>query len=318
MRDVAVGNIISNWNNAHPLLFGEHSIKLSHTLGKSKLFTDAALIDLLDNVPRGHYHVTTMEKGVRNPGYKREGDFGELGGAEILQAVKRGSLWINFQRPDELKPEYRELLRDIYAEFETRVGGLKTFKHKMTILISSPNLKVKYHFDLPGQTLWQLRGKKRVYVYPARAPFLTETELEKVTINEAHETDLVYREWFDEYAEIYELEPGQMLHWPINRPHRIENHDSLNVSLTTEHWTKQLRNRYAVNYGNAMLRKLGLKRLSSHAGAFNLLPKAAITAATRISGIQRKKMKPFEINFEVDPDCPDSVRDIAPYTLTEK
>ncbi|MDJ0612084.1 MAG: cupin-like domain-containing protein [Rhizobiaceae bacterium] len=315
MRDNSIGNILSNWESHHASLFGEHSLKLRHSLDKSRLFSDKALIALLENVPREHYHVTTMEKGAHNPGYKREGDFGDLSGEEILEAVKRGSLWINFQNPDKIGGEYGELLRDIYAEFEARVPGLKTYKHKMTILISSPNLKVKYHFDLPGQTLWQIRGKKRVYVYPPKAPFLTRNGLEKVTINEAHETDLQYHEWFDDHAEVYELEPGQMLHWPLNCPHRIENHDCLNVSLTTEHWTKPLRNIYAVNYGNAMLRKLGLNRLAEHTGPANLYPKAAITAATKLTGMQERQKKPFMIDFVVDPSLPDCIRNIEPFQL---
>lgn len=313
MREKGVGNIISDWENHYPELFGHHSLRLRHTLSESTLFTDAALIELLERAPRQNYHVTTMDKTGHNPNFKREGQFGDLGGEDILQAVRNGSIWINFQSPHEIKSEYGELLADIYREFEARVPGLKTYKHKMTILISSPKLKVKYHFDLPGQTLWQIRGTKRVYVYPSKAPFLTQNALEKVAINEAHETDLQYQDWFDDHAEVYELEPGQMLHWPLNRPHRVENHDCLNVSLTTEHWTKPLRNQYAVNYGNAMIRKLGLRNLSQRTGPTSLYPKAAIAAATKLSGIQKKRMKPFIIDFEVDPNAEDCVRNITPF-----
>ncbi len=48
-----------------------------------------------------------------------------------------------------------------------------------------------------------------------------------------------------------------MLHWPLNCPHRVENRDSVNVSLTTEHYTKEIRTSYAVNYANGLLRKSG-------------------------------------------------------------
>jgi quercetin dioxygenase-like cupin family protein len=32
---------------------------------------------------------------------------------------------------------------------------------------------------------------------------------------------------------VYQLEPGDVVSWPHNAPHRIENLDSLNVSLST-------------------------------------------------------------------------------------
>ena len=313
MRDTGVGHILSNWENHHPDVFGRHALKLEHTLSQSHLFSDAALVGLLENAPRENYHVTTMGKGGNNPRYKREGQFGNLTGAEILHAVKQGSIWINFQSPQQIQSAYGDLLADIYREFETRIPGLKTYRHKMTILISSPRLKVKYHFDLPGQTLWQIRGQKRVYVYPAEPPFLSQQALEKVAINEAHETDLPYHDWFDDHAQIYDLQPGEMLHWPLNRPHRIENHDCLNVSLTTEHWTTALRNQYAVNYGNAILRKLGGGRLSQSTGPVNLYPKAAVAAVVKGSGLQQRRKKPFIIDFEVDPTAPDCIRNIEPF-----
>ncbi|MFK5981177.1 MAG: hypothetical protein QM488_20095 [Rhizobiaceae bacterium] len=317
MRDQTVGNIISDWKDHYPSLFGKHSLILKHTIHKSKLFTDKALVDLLENAPRENYHVTTMDKRVQNPTFKREGQFGDLSGKKILEAVRKGNIWINLQNPQEIRSEYGELLADIYGEFENRVPGFKSYKHKMTILISSPNLKVKYHMDVPGQSLWQIRGKKKVYIYPAEPPFLPQQAIEKLAINEAHETDLEFQNWFDDYADIYELTPGQMAHWPLNRPHRVENHDCLNVSLTTEHWTNELRNHYAVNFGNAMLRKLGINHLSQNTSGLGLYAKAAITAATKITGIQKKRTKPYVIDFQVDPSAPDSVLDIPSFEYSK-
>ena len=37
--------------------------------------------------------------------------------------------------------------------------------------MSSPNARVFYHFDVPGQTQVQLRGRKRIWFYPPTAPF---------------------------------------------------------------------------------------------------------------------------------------------------
>ncbi|MGI9406697.1 MAG: hypothetical protein ACR2O4_10035 [Hyphomicrobiaceae bacterium] len=196
--------------------------------------------------------------------------------------------------------------------------GLRTFKHKMSLLISSPNVQVYYHADVPGQTLWQVRGTKRVYVYPNKAPFLPQAALEKIVLGEAHEISLDYEPWFDNYAQVIDLQPGQMAHWPLNCPHRIVNADCLNVSFTTEHWTDALRDAYAVNYANGILRKrLGDRfdevPLSQSTDGLGKWGKMGVAAAAKFSGLQKRNKTPFHIDFKVDPSAPHSVRDIEAY-----
>ncbi len=94
-----------------------------------------------------------------------------------------------------------------------------------------------------------------------------------------HEISLDYEPWFDDYAEAVDLQPGRMLHWPLNCPHRIDNGNCMNVSFTTEHWTDDLRNAYAVNYANGIIRRqLGDKPLSQSTAGASFLMKAAIAA----------------------------------------
>lgn len=302
--------ILAEWQKHYEELFGQHILCLQHRLHVSPLFTDDALVQLLNNLDRNDYHVNLLDHDVR-----REGKFGNLSGEAILRAVREGDIWINLRAPGRTNPAYWKLLDGIYNEFEDKIPGLKTFKKTLTILISSPKVLVNYHVDVPGQTLWQIRGHKRVYVYPAKAPFLTQNGIEKVTINEAHETDIIFQDWFDDYAVVKNLEPGEMLHWPLNCPHRIENHDCMNVSVTTEHWTSELRKIYAINYANGMLRKAGFNNLSQSTKGIDLWIKMGLSGLIKYSRIQKKAVKPYRIDFQVDPDFPRGVRDIRPYNL---
>jgi hypothetical protein len=315
MRDISVGNILSNWQPHYAELFGRHALHLQHNLHQSRLFTDEALARLLEAADRNDYHVNTRSAGPEGKLRRREGDFGGLSGKELLDAVAKGDIWINLRAPQIADAAYGELLGDMYREFEARVPGLKTFKHKTTILISSPNVYVPYHADVPGQMLWQIRGKKRVWVYPASEPFLPQPALEKLILGAMHETDMPFREWFDEYAQVYDLEPGYMLHWPLNCPHRVENHDSVNVSVTTEHYTNEIRNAYAVNYANGILRKVGLRKPHRQESGAAMLAKLGLAAAVKFSGIGNRARKPYSIDFSVDPSAPSCVRDIEPYEL---
>lgn len=315
MREKTTGNIIANWKPEYAAKFGKDILHLDHTLDRSELFTDERLANLIETAGRADYHVNTRCAGPDGKKRRREGEFGKLSGKEILECVKNGDIWINLRAPQKADPAYGELLGDMYREFEARVPGLLTFKHATTILISSPNVYVPYHCDVPGQMLWQIRGEKRVWVYPAKPPFLTHNAIEKLILGELHETDMPYDEAFDEAAMVVDLKPGKMLHWPLNYPHRVENHDCLNVSVTTEHYTKPIRASYAVNYANGLLRKAGLPNPAQSISGISALAKTALAAGVKFSGIRNKSAKPYLIDFCVDPVSPNCVRDIEPYEM---
>jgi hypothetical protein len=308
--------VFTDFQPRHADLFGRHIINLGHRFHESPLFTDAALAQLLENAPRSTYHVNTMDPTTHDPRTRREGDIVGLSGMEALQAVRQGRIWILFQNPGGVDKAYDALLSEIYAGMEGRVPGLKTFRHKMSILISSPKVQVYYHADTPGQTLWQVRGVKKVYVYPGTAPFLPQDRMEKIVLGEAHEISLDYEPWFDDYAEVIDLEPGRMLHWPLNHPHRIVNHDCLNVSFTTEHWTTALRNTYLVNYANGVIRRYAPSaRLSQSTAGPTAWAKFGLAAGVKMMGLQAKRRHRFTIDFRVDPVAPFGVRNIDAYAL---
>jgi len=311
-----MSTILADWQPHHATLFGEHILRLKHRLADSALFSDMALARLIENTPPAHLYVNTMDRRSHNPRSRREGATGGLSGVQALEAVRAGNIWINIHKLGETDPAYAELLGEIFAEFEGRVPGLKTYRRSMTLLISSPNVQVYYHCDVPGQMLWQMRGVKRVYVYPNKAPFLSQPTMEKVVLGETHETGMPYELWFDDYAETIDLAAGEMLHWPLNCPHRVVNHDCLNVSMTTEHWTDELRNIYAVNYANGILRRaLGSKTLSRNTSGPSFWGKAALAAAIKSSGLQKLHQRKRLIDFAVDPKAPDGVRDVPAYAL---
>ncbi len=308
--------IFTDWKSFHSELFANHLAELKHSLVENGLFSDDAIAELIERTPREDYHVSTMDPQSHDPRSRREGVIDGLTGRQVLEAVNRGHIWLNLRNPNKYLKEYDDLLTRIYAEIDDNLGE-KTFKQQMTILVSSPNVRVGYHCDVPGQTLWQVRGKKRVYVYPNRSPFLPQDGLEKILLGRAHEVSLNFQPWFDEHARIFELEPGYMLTWPHNAPHRIENHDCLNISVTTEHWTNRLRDSYAVNYSNGLLRStLGLKSLSQSTETLGFYPKLALAAAHKLSGLQKTGRHAFRIDFKVDPESAGGFVNIPAYELS--
>jgi hypothetical protein len=291
-----LGKIISNLEEKQKLLWGNQTISLKHNLMDTGLFSDDNIAELIEKLPKERVAINTMASS----GHKAESwsyvDRANSTGHEIVNNVKSGQLWINITQIETLDDRFAELLEQIYSELEVELPDFQTFKRSVGLLISSPNAQVFYHADVPGQSLWQVRGKKRIYIYPNSEPFLMPNEMENV-VRAVTEEEITYKEWFDEYAEVYDLEGGQMLHWQLNRPHRVVNLEGMNVSLTTEHWTPEIRRSYAMNYGNGLLRKFGFKPRSRITEGAVFWVKVALTAAWRLSGMH--KHSAFKRDFKV-------------------
>jgi hypothetical protein len=122
------------------------------------------------------------------------------------------------------------------------------------VLISSPNAQVFYHLDSALVSLWQIRGTKLVRVYDPAAPFARPEQIEAVILRESAE-QMPFDPIWDKDAQTVTLEPGMMVTWPQNAPHRIVNGPMVNVSLSLEFMTPQALLRANVIYANGVLRR---------------------------------------------------------------
>ena len=290
--------IFTNWNENFGALWGQQPICVQHRLHQSPLFSRKELTTLIENYPRAHYSIIHMGEQGTDRRYWREGDLGGLSGEEVFEAVAHGRLWLNLRRVNQVDSRYSDLLKDMFGELNERIG-LASFHENAGILVSSPKAQVYYHADLPAQMLFQLMGTKRVLFYPPQKPFIAPEHLEHIAVADA-EVDIPYSKWYDEYARTFEFLPGQMVQWPHTAPHRIENHDCLNVSMTIEYSTSATRRNYIVNLANGILRyQIGWTPRSRALSGPSFLAKAVLGKALRNSSWVRKK-KTKQIEFTLD------------------
>jgi hypothetical protein len=301
--------VFDGWEPRHASLWTTQPLCLSHRLAGSPLFTRASLADLIERYPVEKYTLVHMgAQGERK--LWRQGVIGDATGAQVFEAIAAGRLWINLLHVNEVDSRYNELLNQIFAEVSEHVPGYATFSRINGILISSPGAQVYYHFDLFGQSLWQIEGSKRVYLYPPVPPFLKQENLERVAMYR-DEVSIEYETWFDEYAYVHELQPGQMMHWPLNSPHRIENQDRLSVSMTAEYFTHDIRRKLMLNTANGILReRLGVSPGRDVSGA-GFWSKALLQSAVWRSGLlEGERRKRLAITFKLDPARPGQIIDI--------
>lgn len=304
--------VFEGFEPKHAALWGKHTVKLRHRLADLELFSDASLARLIEASPASTTTITTMAKEGHDHGSWQHCDYSGLSGEALLDAAKAGRIWIHLSGINEVDQRFAAILDKAYDELQGFMPEFKTFKRRFGLLISSPNAQVFYHADKPGQGLWQIRGRKRFWVYPNTEPFLMPSDLEAV-VRGLVEEDIPYQPWFDDYAEVVDLEPGDMMHWALNGPHRVMNHDCMNVSLTSEHWTTETRRHYAMNFANGILRReLGWQPRSRAISGPAFWAKTGLAVAWRLSGMQERQRFKRQKAVRIDPNAPEGIAALTP------
>ena len=296
-------NMLTDWTDEHAEGFTKRTIVASHNLHERKMFSDDGLIELLDRFPREAFNLYTMDSVNGGKETFRRGLIGDLSGEQILEAIKRGMLWVNLRRANDHMEEYDKLCDEMFGELDSRSNGVKSFKRDVGVLISSPNARVFYHLDIPLVTLWQIKGEKTMYVYPTGAPYVRDEQLEGIVLGETEE-EVDYDPAFDADAQTVKLTPGLMTSWPQNAPHRIDNGDCINVSLSCEFLTLPALVRANALYTNGVLRRrYGKNPNIAKDGKIARYTKAGLARVHKLVGNRSSFETIVEPSFMVDLDA---------------
>lgn len=287
-----------DWPAQRPL---QGNVRAKHRLLDTGLFEDAKLVELFDRHRPHELLVYRMGDDHRNLDDFQLGDRGKLTASELLEAVYQGTLWLNVINMTKNDAVFKQLVDRIYDELEATLPGFETVQRSANLLISSPTAKVYYHADAPLNMLWHVRGRKRVWVYPGDERFAPQEWVEMLFTRESDD-DLPYRPELDRYATPYDLEPGDMLTWPQNTPHRVDNLEGLNVSLTTEHYTPAALRKRVTYLANRYFREwLGWPMRDVRVdGARAALKRTAFRIARRLPGLRSASAYRNRAKFSLD------------------
>ena len=241
----------------------------------------------------------------------RAGDPGDLSGMEMLEAVRAGKLWINLREAMTEDYVYRPLYDQMMADMKRLNPGYRALNAESGILISSPTAQVFIHSDVSETILWHVRGKKRIRVYPAAAPFLTDERMEAILHLEQTE-DLPFEPSWDDECEAVDLVPGMFTTWPLHGPHRVQNLSGMNVSITMEIVTPESMLKNGVIHANGVLRRrFGMDPKSTEAEGAGAYMKLVFSKMAKKIWRHTKPMPKSETTFDIDADSPTGFRDRA-------
>ncbi len=305
--------MLTDWTDDHTNRFQKEVLTFGHDLESSGLFTDDALIALLEKHPSEQLDVCSMSDNPdpRFPNEFLTGDFRGVPAKALLDAAKAGRIWINVRKGMNLHPEYKKVLDAMYGGLAEKVGG-KTYNANGGILISSPISQTPYHFDKTETILWHVRGKKRIYIYPLNEKFIADKDYEAIITNDLVD-DLPYEKGFDDEAQVFDLKAGEAITWPLNSPHRVDN-GSFCVSVTTEYSTRESGIKNANMIANAALRsKFGRTPNYAQDGDMKRYIKAGLGIALRRLGYVSNSAGPDMVKFRIDPDAKGFVVPTEPF-----
>lgn len=305
--------MLSNWTESHTRAFQKEIMDFQHGLEATGLFSDEALIELLEKHPSGSLDVCSMgdPQHPLYPNRMRTGDFRDADGKTLLNAAKSGLVWINVRKAMNIHPEYKAVLDKMYGDLSQKTGN-KAFNPRGGILISSPIAKVPYHFDKTETILWHVRGQKRMYLYPLTPEFISDEGYENAVVDML-EDDLPFSFDWDKHATIFDLQPGQALTWPMNMPHRVDN-QSFCVSVTTEYSTVASGRRNAAMITNATLRrKFGMNPSYWNAGPTENYIKSVFGRVIKKTGLAAKVDHKDFVTFKIDPAAKGYIVDTEPF-----
>lgn len=270
----------------------------AHALVANGFAEDEALAEVLDRYPADLFDINLYDYDDEGQVSLRTGARGRLNGAELLEAIQQGRLWVNMR---DVERGWPELWQATMAEFDRIMGdaypGLKAVSRNGQLILSSPKARVPYHFDASGVILFHMRGRKRLFVFPGDEAHLPERSMEQVIARQTTE-EIPYVRAFEQDARTIDLEPGQALTWPFFAPHRVENLDRFCVSLSVDFQTWSSRLRRGALYTNAVLRSRGgAPRSTDQMGTPELAARWAASVLLKKTGALKSRLENFERDF---------------------
>lgn len=301
---------IVSWSNDEYQAFGAQPIRSQHTLADNTLFHQEALLDLLDHYPRKRLQAFTMGTDPLRCEEWEPVEVGSLSGGDLLAAVERGRLWLNILRLENFSREYADVVNGIYDEIKHHRSDLDVLSTSGTLLISSPTAQVYFHTDATPNMLFHIRGRKRIWLYPAQdTRFISQELMEKIFAS-AMDEEIPYSVEFDDYAVVFDLSPGESVAWPHNAPHRIQNVEGVNVSLSTNHKSEATERRKEIYLANRLLRrKIRLPvRSTVETGAIAYSKRFVLRAHRRLGLLGQRPAFSYVARRQIDPDAENMLR----------
>lgn len=210
--------------------FDRRPFTIKHDLTNHPLLTLPNLIELSRRLPESNIRYNRGDIPAGQQIYTAPKT--DLSIEETIRQIEECRSWmvIRFVEQD---PIYRELLDQCLDEIEplteTITPGM--FKREGFIFITSPGSVTPFHADPEHNFLLQVRGKKTASLFDVSdRTIVSEETLESYSRGEPFKGE--FKDEYQEKAFVFDLSPGDGLHFPQNWPHWVKNGDEVSISFS--------------------------------------------------------------------------------------
>ena len=243
----------------------KESFAFRHRLASHPLFETSRLADLGSRIAnsKGPKRLVAFRAGRGSPGVKFVEFTRDQDPNDLIQSLPDSDILLRLSCVQEYDEAYRTLHQQIFEEVERR-GGFALRQEigwsSMTILLSSPGVVTPYHIDHQSNLLFQLRGRKSIWLFdPRDRRILGDAAIERYYCGDTYAAD--YREQLQCAGTLYELAPNDGIHNPPLGPHWVRNGSEVSISLSVNFSLRESEGRARVYQVNRYLRWIGLKPL---------------------------------------------------------
>lgn len=236
--------------------FNRRPFLIGHRLVDHPLFALPRLVELARALPEKdiEYNAGDIPISLDPQQTPRTG----LSVEETIRRIEECRSWLVLKYVEN-DPDYRALLHRCLAEVQPHSEPLAPGMQQAQgfIFVTSPGSVTPYHMDPEHNFLLQVRGAKRIHQFDGRdRSIVSEEQLERF-YSGAHR-NMPFDEANRSRAWVYDLQPGQGLHFPVAYPHWVENGPAVSISFSITFRTPDLERRVLIHNVNAWLRRRGL------------------------------------------------------------
>jgi hypothetical protein len=236
--------------------FPHQPFLVKHNLVGHSLFSIERLLGLAKRLPEKNveYNAGNIPVDMGNQLSPRTG----LSPEETIRRIQEARSWMVLKYVEN-DPEYRRLLDQCLDEVkelsEAMVPGM--CQREGFIFLTSPNSVTPFHLDPEHNFLLQIRGRKQVNIFdPHQNEVITEADIERGLFGKIRK--LVYKEEFQPKGQLFELDAGVGLHFPLVAPHWVKNLDNVSISFSITFRSRESERRATLHELNSRLRARGL------------------------------------------------------------
>lgn len=236
--------------------FSREPFLIKHKLCDHPLFDIERILELAQTLPADNieYNAGEIPISVDHANTPQTG----LSAEETIRRIRDCKSWLVLKYVEQ-DPEYAQLLNECMEQLRpfTEPIAPGMVSPEAFVFVTSPGSVTPYHIDPEHNFLLQVRGSKEVHMYDGRnRELLKECELEDFYSDRGR--NLEYKPEYEEHAWVYDLQPGQGLHFPVTYPHYVKNGEEVSISFSITFRTPDLDRRRGLYQFNGKLRDWGM------------------------------------------------------------